>query len=275
MLRYLGHGGRQFGLKPVYVHRRANWEFFAVLKGECGPVLVDGAKPVLHRSNLWVFPPQTSHGWGGRGAGTCQVAIFHFATVADLLEKAVEEKGSLSLGITPAHSQRLARLVDELKPHYERMTVKSLLVFQRALLDLTLLALDQIPEEPSEIKSDFALRKTDAVMTWYIEHMEQQPKLEEAAKAVSLSVRHLRRLFQEARRESPQEAFTRLRVQRAMDLLSQTDRKMDTIVAACGFSSSSDFCRVFKARRGISPDQWRRQILRGCNESHRVESTRT
>lgn len=39
MLRHMVAGVRRFGLYPMYVHQRDNWEFLAVLRGKCGAVL--------------------------------------------------------------------------------------------------------------------------------------------------------------------------------------------------------------------------------------------
>lgn len=266
MLRYLGSGRRRFGLHPMYVHRRANWEFFAVLDGRCGARQSESDRPALRARTLWVFPPETAHGWRGDGARSCRVAIFHFSSVPHVLEKAVQAQGALSLPLTAAQAKWIARLARDLLPHYQHTTERSLLVFERALLDLTLLALERVPDERTEAKVDFALRKVEASIAWYGEHLVEQPKLERVAQAVNVSVRHLRRLFQEVRRESPLAVFARLRIQRAMELLSQSGHKLDAIAVECGFSSSSDFCRVFKNARKISPDAWRKQALRRCNE---------
>src|SRR5277367_4504406 len=65
MLRYLGAGVRRFGLYPMHIHQRDNWEFFAVLRGKCGPVLNETGPAILQRSHLWIFPPETAHGWKG------------------------------------------------------------------------------------------------------------------------------------------------------------------------------------------------------------------
>jgi AraC family transcriptional regulator len=252
----------------MYIHKRANWEFFAVLNGRCAPVLSDHEQPVACMNHLWLFPPTTPHGWVGENASKCRVAVFHFSSVPGLLERTVQRHGHLSTNLSSTQSRHIARMIVDVTPHYERMTERSLLVFERTLLDLTLMILESYPAERTETKSDFALRKVEASITWYMEHMAQQPKLEEVARAVNVSVRHLRRLFHDVRNESPLAAFSVLRVQRAMELLAQTDEKMETIARKCGFSSSSDFSRVFKNMRNINPDAWRREVLRGCNKAN-------
>jgi len=261
MLQHLAAGVRHFGKFPMYVHRRTNWEFFAVVRGQCGSVLPDVDRPESKKRHLWVFPPETAHGWAGQGAQSCAVAIFHFGTVPPLLEKVVRKRGWLEHALTSNEARRITELERELRPHYQSMTEKSGLVFERALLELSLLALTDEGVERAEPRRDAALRKVEAVLTWYNEHMAEQPKLELVAAAAHVSVRHLRRLFEQSRHETPQDAFTKLRLQRAMELLAESGQKLDVIAGKCGFSSASDFCRVFKAKHRVSPDAWRREKL--------------
>jgi AraC-like DNA-binding protein len=245
----------------MYVHRRTNWEFFAVVRGQCSVVVPEVDRLDLKERCLWVFPPDVAHGWAGQGAQSCAVAIFHFGTVPPLLEKVVRKKGWLERVLTATEARRIVELDRELRPHYQSMNEKSGLVFERALLELSLFALADMQFERTEPRREVALRKVESVLTWYNEHMAEQPKLELVADAVHVSVRHLRRLFWQARHETPQQAFTKLRLQRAMELLAESGQKLDAIAGKCGFSSASDFCRVFKSTHRVSPDAWRREKL--------------
>ncbi len=177
MLRYLGYGGRQFGVQPMYVHKRSNWEFFAVLKGRCSLMLSSGEASPLHTRHLWVFSPDTAHGWSGVGTASCQVAVFHFSSVPHLIEQAVAVSGRYEISLTPEQVRLIGHMAAEMSPHYVRVTEKSHLVFERALIDLSLIMLDTLPDDRSESKPDFAVRKVEAGITWYLEHMTQQPKI--------------------------------------------------------------------------------------------------
>ena len=55
--------------------------------------------------------------------------------------------------------------------------------------------------------------------------------------------------------------MTKLRLQRALELLVNSSQTLDVIAGKCGFSSASDFCRVFKTQHKVSPDTWRREKL--------------
>lgn len=250
----------------MYVHKRPNWEFFAVLKGRVGPRLATDKPPILHRRHLWIFSPGVAHGWAGHQNDSCHIAVFHFSTVPHLLERLLQPEGWLTLPLTPSQCQLILSTASELQPHIERTSEKSLLHFDRALMNLSLLALDYFPAPLAMPGGEYALRKIETSETWYMEHMSQRPKLEHVAKAANISTRHLRRLFHEIRNESPQAVFTRLRLRRAMELLSQTDLKLDVIAEECGFASGSDFSRVFKVYRNINPNTWRRNTMRKCGE---------
>jgi AraC-like DNA-binding protein len=266
MLRHLVSGIRRFGLYPMYVHPRENWEFFAVLRGKCGAVFSETGASTLQQRHLWIFPPETAHGWKGDGANRCKIVVFHFGKVPSLLETTARERGFLDCALSPAQARRVSELEMELRAPYGSVTEKSLLFFEKALLELSLMALAGVPSATDGKSVDHPLQKIQACLAWYSEHMLDQPKLEETAQAVNVSVRHLRRLFWQARHESPQVAFTRVRLERAMGLLSLSNLKLDAIAEQCGFSSSSDFCRVFKTHHHVSPDAWRKRHLPAYEE---------
>lgn len=267
MLRYLGSGPRRFDLYPVPPHQRADWEFFAVVRGRCAALLANTKIPVFHERHLWVFPPASAHGWTARPGKACQVAVFHFAHVPPLLDRLTRQRGHLDTPLTIAQARRLASLERELRRPLEYMTERSQLVFEKAVLELSLLALEPIPFATDETQSDQALRKVEACLRWYSDHMSEQPKLEHAAQAVHVSPSHLRRLFWQTRRENPLCSFTKLRLERAMELLSHSSLKLDAVASKCGFSSAADFCRVFKSYNHITPDAWRRSKLGPYPES--------
>jgi AraC family transcriptional regulator len=261
MLRYLGSGIRRFGMYPVPAHQRVDWEFFAVVGGRCGSVLADTKTPVFRDRHLWIFPPETAHGWAAPRTARCRVAVFHFSHVPPLLERIARERGYIDRSLNAAQVRQVTEWERELRAPFQHATQKSQLIFDKVLLELSLLALEPLTFERFETQPNLALHKVETSLRWYSEHMSEQPKLEHVAQAVHISPSHLRRLFWQVRRENPLRAFTRLRLARAAELLAGSTEKIDAIASRCGFSSASDFCRVFKANHKISPDTWRREKL--------------
>jgi AraC family transcriptional regulator len=211
--------------------------------------------------SFWVFPPETGHGWTAKRAEQCHVAVFHFVTVPPLLERVARSRGYLQRTLSAPQARRVAQLAHELEAPFQHLTEKSNLEFEKALLELTLLALEPIPFARAETQPDHAVRTVESCLRWYAAHMAEEPKLEHVAEVVHVSPSHLRRLFWRVRHENPVRSFTKLRLQRAKDLLSHSDAKLDLVAGQCGFSSVADFCRVFKAYNKISPRAWRRAKL--------------
>ncbi|MHC4959743.1 MAG: AraC family transcriptional regulator [Planctomycetota bacterium] len=79
-------------------------------------------------------------------------------------------------------------------------------------------------------------------------------RLEDVARAAYFSPCHFHRVFRSLVGETLSKFVKRVRLERALYLLSHRDDPSLTDVAlACGFSSSSDFSRSFKQRYGVPP----------------------
>lgn len=88
-------------------------------------------------------------------------------------------------------------------------------------------------------------------------NIERPLRLAELGKAVGLSPRQVGRLFREHLGEGPHQYYLRLRLDKAFDLISQSDRPIMEIALACGFSSSSHLSQSFFHRFGLTPREAR------------------
>jgi AraC family transcriptional regulator len=85
-------------------------------------------------------------------------------------------------------------------------------------------------------------------------NLAQPLKLEEVAKVACFSAYHFHRIFRAVVGETVHDFIKRLRLERALYLISHRNRPALTEVAlACGFSSSSDFSRSFRSHFGVPP----------------------
>ena len=184
MLRYLGVGPRQFGLYPLKPLARMNWEFFAVVKGRCAPLSGENAQPPLAEQTLWVTAPGSAHTWAGDGSRKTHVAVFHFGSVPAALEAVVRERGQLALSLKPAECDRIAVLARELLPDFHQPNQFSNLVFQAALIELSLLVLRKLPASKFPPLEGHAERTVENATTWYAEHVRANPSISEVARSV-------------------------------------------------------------------------------------------
>ncbi|KAA6465013.1 helix-turn-helix transcriptional regulator [Acidobacteria bacterium AB60] len=81
--------------------------------------------------------------------------------------------------------------------------------------------------------------------------------LEDIAASIHMSAYHFARTFKATTGETPHAYVTRLRVERAQELLRTSTWSMSAIARRVGFSSKSHFAAVFLRYTGISPHRFR------------------
>lgn len=85
------------------------------------------------------------------------------------------------------------------------------------------------------------------------QHLEEPLAPQALAREVGVGSRQLERLFGSALHETPTHFYLRLRLERARELLRQTEMSVTDIGVACGFNSAAYFSRAYRERYGASP----------------------
>ncbi len=94
----------------------------------------------------------------------------------------------------------------------------------------------------------------------YIEaHFTEPIRREDVAQAAGLSPSHFSHLMRAKTGWSFRELLTRLRVDRACQMLARTDLGLVQIALECGFGDQSYFTRMFRRRTGLTPGAYRRR----------------
>ena len=73
------------------------------------------------------------------------------------------------------------------------------------------------------------------------------------AKDVRMSTRQLERLFRRYLNRSPKRYYMELRLQKARNLLMQTDMSVINVALACGFASPSHFSKCYRSHYNKTP----------------------
>lgn len=113
-----------------------------------------------------------------------------------------------------------------------------------------------------EIASRYGLhnRKTIQIVKLMQEHIEDPLPAGDLANMIGVTRRQLERLFSTHLHDTPSHFYICVRLERARELLRQTDMGVMAVGVACGFSSSSHFSRAYRARFGLSPKDDRSQV---------------
>ena len=102
----------------------------------------------------------------------------------------------------------------------------------------------------AHVKQAIALMHADYARGWTLETL---------AEAVGLSRTRLAERFRAAMDDTPLSYLRTVRMQAAMRLLSETDKKLDDVAAEVGYHDAFGFSKMFKRTVGVAPKEFRRR----------------
>ncbi|RED54425.1 response regulator [Cohnella lupini] len=82
------------------------------------------------------------------------------------------------------------------------------------------------------------------------------------AEQVYMSPNYLRTIFKEYTGYTVLEYVTQVRMDQAMEMLQDGSLKIHEISTKVGYENASHFCAIFHKKRGLTPNQYRNQLLR-------------
>jgi len=104
---------------------------------------------------------------------------------------------------------------------------------------------------------------TDAARAWALAHLDHTISLREFAAKASLSVRSFTRRFREEVGISPGQWLAQQRLDRARQLLEESDLPVDRIARDAGFGTAASLRQHLRSALGTSPSAYR-QTFRGA-----------
>ncbi|REK76644.1 bifunctional transcriptional activator/DNA repair enzyme AdaA [Paenibacillus paeoniae] len=98
------------------------------------------------------------------------------------------------------------------------------------------------------------------VKEFLVQHHKQKVELKDIAVHVGLSAFHLERLFKQDTTVTPRAFLEKVRIDRAAHLLLHTGLSNLDICYEAGFHSPSNFYKVFRQAKGLTPSDYRKTI---------------
>jgi AraC family transcriptional regulator len=99
------------------------------------------------------------------------------------------------------------------------------------------------------------------VLEYINEHLDRDIKLVNLAQLLDISQFHFSHLFKQSLGTSPYQYLLQQRIERAKQLLKQTDRSIMDIAFLCGFNSHSHLSKQFRQLTGMTPKFYRQSLL--------------
>lgn len=156
----------------------------------------------------------------------------------------------------PALARVIEAVLDEgreKKPYSTRLQH----IYIKALVIELMRINEEIPYYPYKTGKKNAMEQIAIAVEYVEKHYMESIKVQDVSKACNMSETHFRRTFEEHINMAPADYINLVRVQKACELLKNTNDSMDGIAMKCGFSNTSTLNRNFKKYLAISPYQWK------------------
>ena len=104
-------------------------------------------------------------------------------------------------------------------------------------------------------------RPIQAALLYIHMHFRENPKLSQVAKIAHYNSSHFSATFHKELGTTYCDYLNMLKISYAKELLISTNLKILDICNECGFTSHSNFLRLFKENTGLSPLQFRKRAV--------------
>lgn len=252
---------------PGTWHWHSYFEITWVLEGR-GNYFVNGQEYTMEKDDIIIFNNVEPHGWKLLGGNMkLLVMIFSPEFVAEKISvfdteylKPFVERGSNfknRVGHEETVNGEIRTSIREIYQEWnDRKEGYPLMIKANVLRILTMLIRAYQDETKSgemlkEKKN--AMKRLEQAFTYINAHYCEKITLEEVASSVYMSSNYFSSYFRKVTNISFSDYVTRLRVNRARELLREDGANVTEIAMECGFNNISNFYRLYKKHMGKTP----------------------
>ncbi len=220
---------------------------------------MEGRDYQVNSGDMVLLPPRLLHVVRQLGGDRRAQYVIHFQLHRDALPRV------LPLVVTPPASRQAENLRSfkrihqewQSNPPYANMVAGGLL----AQLLGAYLRWGELNPAPTHAPI-LAWKNIEDTLAYFQDNLARPAvTLRDVSRAAHLSPNYLCRLFRQTTGYSPMEYFTLLRLDKAEELLLHTVHNCTEIAKAVGYDDLHSFSRAYRRSRGISPSEFRRQMI--------------
>ena len=239
-------------------HCNAEYELHIILRGEC-TLDVEDSHYELRAGQAVVIAPGKYHKPHTEMREFERFSLGFTISDGPLLEE-LKRAAPQCVCFTPASDslRYCQEIISEriYKQPFREQSLEALLT----LLTVSLLRnLQTATYQESGIPEQEEMERTTLIDNYFESHFEDKGGCVVLAEQLHLSTRQLDRVLKDHYGMGFQEKLLQARMDHAAFLLRTTEKQVQDIMCAVGYSSANTFYKVFRGRFGMTPQQYRRQ----------------
>ena len=222
------------------------------VKGE-GWYKLNGTIHTVQPNQYFILPMNQPHEYGANDKNPWTIYWVHFkGENAEHLSNFIfppKQRGPIATIPSPLRIM----VFDDMLQHLELMNNQENIIYASNCLHTFLMSFKQIQLKTSN-KIDNPVMEVMNIMK---DNLHRNLTLEDMAQSVNISPSHFSALFRQKTKYSPVNLFTSLKVQKACQLLLESNYSIKMIAHSFGYDDQYHFSRVFKKLMGVSPKKFR------------------
>lgn len=194
--------------------------------------------------------------WTGADSDKFNSMLYRYYTLVDILKTSVQIVSAAKPEVDKKDiAAQFSNAYDIFVASSERHT------FQQLALEMVLEAVRMKRENLGFIKHSHVIGKAEEYIAQ--EYCDPNISLISVARHVGMSSAHFSTIFSQTVGKTFISYLTALRIEKAKELLTQTDSKLSTIAMEIGYNEPNYFSHVFKKNEGITPKEYRGRFTAG------------
>lgn len=239
-------------------HKHIEYEINYIESGKC-VMTFDEAYVPLKAGECIVIPPFHNHGFLVEAKYKCKIRQAEMSIeIPDEMERVFLSSGKAHAYYRLKDCEDIVPLIDQIA-HLHRSEKKN--EYRDTLLEFAVVQLivavgfytSKTEDATVAIKNE----KIVKIMKYIQEHYCESIQIEELAKEQEITSRYVRKYFAEKIGMSCIEYITLMRMNKAKELLWETEKSITAIAMEIGYGTPQYFCRIFKNELGITPSAYR------------------
>ncbi|GHU64150.1 AraC family transcriptional regulator [Spirochaetia bacterium] len=258
---------------PFHWHKYLEMRY--ILKGSVKASL-NGSIYELHEGDIFIVNSGMIHGYFDCNYETYALTVlfgldFFEQSLIDIRDPEYHNiifnrKAKITNADDPVSCRKLWDIILSIYAEYSSKKDGYRIAIKRNMYDLALVFLRDIPPEQNPQSSKLNQNNTSLERVFsYLYKNYDNPKLtlEQAANNAYLSKFYFTRFFREKTGMTFHTYLSKYRINRAEEMLHETDDSITDIAYNCGFASLKTFNRLFKTYTGASPSEYRKGAKEG------------